>query len=129
MSQVKIYGLRTTLAPLRKALSDVIHQCIVEALKFPADKRFHRFILLDKEDFYFPTDRTDHYLIIELMMMSGRSVETKKKLIRLLFQEISKHLNISTNDIEICILESPACNWGFRGKPGDELSLSYSVEV
>lgn len=129
MSQIKIYGLSTILAPLRQELSDVIHQCIVEALKFPADKRFHRFILLDKEDFYFPPDRSDHYLIIELLMMSGRSVETKKKLIRLLFQEISTRLNISTNDIEICILESPAGNWGFRGKPGDELSLSYSVDI
>jgi phenylpyruvate tautomerase PptA (4-oxalocrotonate tautomerase family) len=31
-------------------------------------------------------------------------------------------------DVEITIHESPKENWGIRGKPGDELSLSYKVE-
>ena len=82
MSQIKIYGLRSSLSPIRKALSDTVHQCVVETLKIPADKRFHRFILLDKEDFYFPDDRTPAYIIIEIMMIAGRSTETKKKLIQ-----------------------------------------------
>lgn len=129
MAQVKIYGLRTTLSPIRNELSDVIHQCVVEIFRLPADKRFHRFILLDPEDFYYPESRSNSYLIIELLVISGRSTETKKKLIQQLFREISRRLNISTNDIEVCILESPAYHWGFRGMTGDEANLSYSVKV
>jgi hypothetical protein len=129
MPQVKIYGLKTTLSPIRQELSDAIHRCVVETLKFPPDKRFHRFIGLDKEDFYFPDSRSDHYLIIELLMISGRSVETKKKLIHLLFREISERQGISTTNIEICTLESPAYHWGFRSMTGDEANLSYPVEV
>ena len=30
---------------------------------------------------------------------------------------------------EICIQESPACNWGFRGMHGDEVKLNYKINV
>lgn len=129
MSQIKIYGLRTTLAPLRARLSDVIHECVMEALSFPRDKRAHRFILLDKEDFYYPEGRTDAYIIIEITMITGRSKEAKKKLVRLLFDRISEKAGIGQNDIEICIYECPAENWGFRGFHGDEVQLNYKINV
>lgn len=129
MSQIKIYGLRTNLKDIKQKLSDVIHNCIVESLSFPKNKRAHRFINLEKDDFFYPEGRTDEYIIIEIMMISGRTVETKKALIKMLFKEISSQLNISTTDIEISIIESPATNWGFRGMTGDEVSLNYKIEV
>ncbi len=129
MSQVKIYGLKTTLSLIQQSLSDTIQYCLVEALKIPADKRFHRFIALAQEDFYYPEDRSEAYLIIEILMMTGRSVATKKALIYLLFREISQRLSITTQNIEICILESPAYHWGFRGKTGDEVTLNYSIDL
>lgn len=129
MSQVKIYGLRTNLDGKKNELSDIIHDCIVESLSFPRNKRAHRFINLEKEDFYYPEGRTDEYIIIELQMISGRTVETKKKLIKMLFKEISERMNMSTTDIEISIIESPASNWGFRGMTGDEVSLNYKIDV
>jgi len=129
MSQVKIYGLKKSISPIRRPISEAIHQCVVETLKLPADKRFHRFILLDEEDFIFPPSRSDHYLIIEIMMLTGRQIETRKQLIKRLFEEISHRTGISTTDIEVCILESPAANWGFRGMTGDEGSLTYSIDT
>ncbi len=129
MSQIKIYGLRTNLNDKKRLLSDVIHNCIVEALSFPKNKRAHRFINLEKDDFYYPEGRTDEYIIIEIMMISGRTVETKKKLIKMLFKEINEKTKISKTDIEISIFESPASNWGFRGMTGDEVSLNYKIEV
>ncbi|MEM9674582.1 MAG: tautomerase family protein [Bacteroidota bacterium] len=129
MAQVKIYGLESSLSLIKARLSDTIHRCVVKTLKIPADKRFHRFILLDQENFYYPVNRTESYLIIELMLIAGRSAETKKKLIKLLFQEVSEVFGISITDIEVCILEIPAANWGFRGTTGDEASLPYSVDI
>ena len=129
MSQVKIYGIRTHLDPIKAKLSSVIHQCVVEALQFPTDKKAHRFFPLDKEDFFYPVGRTDAYTIIELIMIEGRTVETKKKLIRALFDRIHAECSLSYADIEICILESPAHNWGFRGMHGDEIQLNYTIEV
>lgn len=129
MAQIKIYGIREKLAPVRERLSEVIHECVMEALQFPADKRAHRFFLMEKEDMLCPGGRTDAYTIIEITMIEGRSVETKKKLIRLLFDNIRDKVNIQHQDIEICIQESPAWNWGFRGVHGDEVKLNYKINV
>ena len=38
-------------------------------------------------------------------------------------------LNLGANDIEITVFETPKHCWGIRGKTGDELALSYKVEV
>jgi phenylpyruvate tautomerase PptA (4-oxalocrotonate tautomerase family) len=102
---------------------------VVEALSFPADKRFHRFFPMDREDFTFPEDRSDRYLILEVSLFQGRAPETKKRFIRLLYERIGRELGIEAQDVEIALLETPKENWGIRGVPGDELELPYRVEV
>ena len=129
MAQVKVYGIKEQLNPIKTNLSEVIHQCVVEALQFPPDKRAHRFFPLAKEDMLYPKGRTDAYTIIEITMIQGRSPESKKKLIRLLFDRIKDEVGIEYQDIEICIYESPAYNWGFRGMHGDEVKLNYKINV
>lgn len=127
MPQVKIYGLTDTLTALKPKLSDVIHQCMQEALGIPENKRFQRFIKLHPDDFYFPGDRTEQYLIIEIIMFEGRSVDVKKQLLRILMERIHTRLEISINDIEITIFETSKHNWGIRGVTGDELKVTYQV--
>ncbi len=129
MAQVKVYGLKANLGPIKARLSDVIHQCLVEAFKLPEDKRFHRFIALEPDDFMYPTDRSEKYIIIEVIMFEGRSVESKKQLIGLLYERFASVLDITAKDLEIVMLESPRHNWGIRGLPGDELALNYKVTV
>ena len=129
MSQVKIYGLRSSLSQYKAALSAAIHQSIVEALSFPSDKKFHRIIALEPCDFIFPVDRSDKYTIIEIAMFEGRSVDAKKALIRALFANIERDCGIKPHDVEITINETPKVNWGIRGMPGDELALNYKVNV
>ncbi|WP_080058911.1 tautomerase family protein [Spirosoma aerolatum] len=129
MSQVKIYGVREHLLPIREVLSSSIHACVVEALQFPENKRAHRFFYLDKEDFFRPATASDRYIILEFLMIEGRTVDTKKKLIHLLYERVCTQLNLPVTDLEICILESPAHNWGFRGMTGDEITLNYKVNV
>ncbi len=126
---IRVYGIKEQLNPIKIRLSDVINQCMVDALSFPGNKRAHRFIPMDKEDYFYPEGRSDAYTVIEISMMEGRSVEAKKKLIHLLFEKIEKEVGIMPNDVEITISESPACNWGFRGITGDEAKLNYKVNV
>ncbi len=129
MAQVKIYGVKEYLNPIKHQLSDVIHACVVAALQFPQDKRAHRFFPLDREDFFYPVGRSNAYTIIEITMMAGRTVEAKKRLIRLLFDQVEASVGIAQHDLEICITESPPCNWGFRGMHGDEIKLDYKINV
>jgi len=129
MAQIKIYGLREHLDPVKRELSDAIHSCVVEVLKFPAGKRAHRFFPMEAADFSYPDSASPRYTLIEISMFEGRSVETRKALIRLLFRRIGERCARLPNEIEITITETPRHNWGFRGQPGDELGLAYRVEV
>jgi hypothetical protein len=129
MAQVKIYGLKIWLEPIKARLSEVIHQSLVEAFKLPEDKRFHRFITLDDSDFVFPSDRSEKYTIIEMIMFEGRSIESKKLLTKLLYKSLADSFEISAQDLEIVMIETPRQNWGIRGLPGDELALNYKVDV
>lgn len=38
MAQIKTYGLKEHLDPIKTKLSGVIHSCVVDALHFPEDK-------------------------------------------------------------------------------------------
>ena len=126
---IKIYGINKHLNPIKAQLSTVIHESMKNILGMPEDKRAHRFIPLEKEDFYYPDGRSDAYTVIEINMMQGREKDTQKALIKDLFKNIEKELKISPVDIEITIKEQPPHCWGFRGITGDEAKLNYKVNV
>ena len=129
MAQVKIYALKGMTLQRKQRLSGAIHEALGEIFQLPEGKRFQRFILLDKEDFLFPEDRSDAYMIIELLIFEGRTAETKKELVRALIRNIKDALDVSVQDMEITIIETPRSNWGIRGVPGDELEINYRVEI
>lgn len=129
MAQIKIYSREENLRGRRQAISDTLHACVTATLGLPADKRFHRFIALAPEDFVHPADRSARYTIIEISLFAGRSIETRKALIRSIFARFETELGIAPQDVEITLQESPKENWGIRGKPGDELALNYQVET
>lgn len=129
MAQVKIYGTESSLVKKRESLSKAVHASLMEVFGLPENKLFHRFIMLDEENFKYPADRSSSYTIIELSIFEGRSIETKKQLINLLFKKIKEQAGIKEQDLEITIFETPMSNWGIRGIPGDELALNYKVKV
>ena len=129
MAQVTIYGRKGLLERDRAALSEAVHSSVMQAFEYPVEKRFHRFIALDEADFIYPSDRSARYTIIEFSIFEGRSVEAKKLLIRLLYQNIPRLTGISPQDLEFTIFETPRHAWGIRGLPGDEVGLDYKVEV
>lgn len=129
MSQVKIYALKLHIDENRVLISQGIHDAIITALHYPKEKKAQRFIPLEKENFFYPDGRTDQYTIIEISMFEGRSTEAKKSLIRQIFKNLTELTNMSEQDIEITIFETPKSNWGIRGMIGDELDLNYKVDV
>ena len=61
-------------------------------------------------------------------MFEGRAKETKKSLVRSIFERFDRELKIRPQDVEVTIHESPKENWGIRGLPADELKLNYKIE-
>ena len=129
MAQVKIYGEKGRLKAVRTDLSEIVYRVNRRVLGLPEDKRFHRFLGLEAEDFLYPPDRSPAYLILEISLFEGRAPETKKALLKALMAEVSEGLGIAVEDVEITIFETPKANWGIRGQTGDELALAYKVEV
>lgn len=126
---IKVYALKSTLEGNTDEFSKIINSCLIEALKFPENKKSQRFIMLDKSEFYYPEGRSDSYTLLEISMMQGRSKNSKKELIKLLFQRFKEFLHIDPIDLEIIITEQPVENWGFRGMSGDEAQLNYKINV
>ena len=126
---IRVYGIAARLNPIKRELSDAIHRAVRAVLGLPEDKRAHRFFPMAKEDFYAPGGRSDAYTVIEINLMQGRSVETKKALIKRLFSQLEQDVGLTPIDVEITLLEQPPHCWGFRGMTGDEARLDYDVKV
>ena len=127
---IVVYGIKDNLNPIKAKPSEVIHGCMQSVLGLTEDKRAQRFFPLNAEDFYYPSDRSAAYTVIEINMMAGHTIATQKKLIKTLFIQIEAQLGIAPIDIEITIKEQPAHYWGFSGITGDEArDLSYRINV
>ena len=130
MPQVKVFGLRDVLQPIRTELSDVINACISEGLKFPAERRLQRFFLMDRADFIYPkSERTERYTIVEITTFEGRMEETKRNLVRLFYRKVPPVIGCEPVDLDLIIYEIPKHAWGLMGAVGDEQQLSYKVEI
>lgn len=129
MAQIVVYGTRQSIELRRRVLSEAIHGAVVSALAYPAEKRFHRFIPLDPENFLHPEDRGSEYTIIEISMFEGRSEEAKRALIQELFTRIDAEVGIAPHSVEITLFETPKVNWGIRGRNAEDLFLDYTVDV
>lgn len=129
MAQILIYGLRSKLDGRRTAISDAVHGAVMNALDYPAEKRFHRFIALDPADFVYPEDRGEDYTILEISLFEGRSEAAKRLLIQELFSRLEAETGIDPHSVEITLTETPKVNWGIRGGNATDLALGYRVEV
>ena len=127
MAQVKIYGRRSVWAARRAEVSDAVHAALVGAWGLPADKRFHRFLLLDDDDLVAP--RAPEYLVVEVVCFPGRSPQAVRALLAAFFDDVAPALGLAADDLEVVIVESPPTHWGIRGVAGDELSLPYRVDL
>lgn len=128
MGQIIVHGRRSQWADQRQELSDVLHAALVDAWRFPAEKRFQRFCWLDDEDLVAP-QRGERYLVVQVVAFTGRTRDARRELIRQLFDRVCGTFDLPVDDLEIVILESPQESWGIRGMSGDELTLGYRVDV
>ncbi len=127
MAQVKVYGRRSVWGERRREVSDAVHGALVGAWGLPADKRFHRFLLLDDDDLVAP--RSPEYLVVEVVCFTGRSPAAVRALVAAFFDDVAPALGLAPDDLEVVVLESPPTHWGIRGVSGDELTLPYRVDV
>jgi phenylpyruvate tautomerase PptA (4-oxalocrotonate tautomerase family) len=130
MPQAKIYGIREHLVPVRDAMSEAVNESISVAFSFPRERRLQRFFPMDAADFIYPPhERSARYTIIEIETFQGRSKDVLKTLVREIYQRVPKATGIEPRDLDVIISEQPKHAWGLMGECGDEIKLTYKVEI
>jgi phenylpyruvate tautomerase PptA (4-oxalocrotonate tautomerase family) len=130
MPQAKIFGIKEQLEPIRQAVSDAVNESISVAFQFPAERRLQRFFPMAKEDFIYPPhERSERYTIVEISTFEGRSKETLKQLVREIYTRVPAATGIEPRDLDVIITQQPRHAWGLMGEPGDEIGLTYKVNV
>ena len=129
MPLVKIEARKKWDVSQKKEIINAIHSAMREALKIPEDDRNIRFIEYHPEDFQVPPGKSDNYILVEITMFAGRSLQAKKDLYQGIVNGLGK-AGISPNDIFIVLHEVTLDNWGIRGGfPASEVDLGFKVDI
>ena len=112
-----------------EGLIDAVHAAMVEGLKIPESDKTVRLVVHQPHLFPAPPGRDDRYTLIDIDLISGRSLDAKKALYRAIVDNLEP-FGIPGDHIKVLLRESPLENWGVRGGvPASEVDLGYEVNV
>jgi phenylpyruvate tautomerase PptA (4-oxalocrotonate tautomerase family) len=112
-----------------QALIEAVYQAQIEALQLPASDRQLRYVEHRPEHFHVAPGKTENYTLVRIELFSGRSLEAKRRLYRLIVEKLGR-LGVAAADVFIVLHEIPLDNWGIRGgTPASEVSLGFDVNV
>ena len=112
-----------------KSIADGIHQAIV-GVGFPQTDRFQKIHRLSPARFLYDDrhpnltePRTEKFVLIEIVISLGRSVEFKKDLLTRIIGNLKNHPGILPHDVMVLFIETARENWAFSG------GTQYYVEI
>ena len=104
----------------KTAVFDAVHAALVSS-GVPVTDKFQRVIELDADDFRFDpsypdlkTERTDDFVLIEILWSVGRSVKVKRKLLEELMSSLA-NAGFNSENVMVCFKETSWENWSFGG--------------
>lgn len=118
MPLVTITSLKGRTKEEKQKIGDAIQKALAEA-GTPVADRFQRFFDMNEEDFLFDKsypdmaeERSDKFIIIEILFSVGRSVKIKRKILATLISGL-QDLSIDPKDIFVVFKETAWENWAF----------------
>ncbi|HEX7510149.1 MAG TPA: tautomerase family protein [Chitinivibrionales bacterium] len=110
-------------------LINSLHAAMVDALKIPEKDRNILYTEHQSDHFASPLETSGNYVLVELSMFPGRSLEAKRNLYQGIVKRFGE-IGIEPKDIFIVVHEVPPDNWGIRGGiPASEVNLGFKVNV
>ena len=129
MPIVRIEVKRSWPGEIRRRLIDTTHEAMMQVLKIPEHDKLIRYVEHKADDFISPPGTSDNYILVEISLFPGRSLDAKRRLYQELVRRYGE-LGIAPGDTRIVLYESALDNWGVRGGiPASEVNLGFSVNV
>jgi hypothetical protein len=113
----------------QKLIADGVHEAI-GGVGFPERDRFQKIHRFSREQFLYDPHhpdlkepRTEKFVLIEITISFGRSVEFKKNLLSRIIQNLGNDPGIEPNDVMVLFVETARENWAFSD------GIQYYVET
>jgi phenylpyruvate tautomerase PptA (4-oxalocrotonate tautomerase family) len=130
MPLVKISMRKGRSPDYKRAILDGVHSALVEAFRIPDHDRHQQIYELDQGDFEIASQKSDQFVVIEIVAFHGRSFMAKKNLYAAIVKNLGISPGIAGDDILIILLEPPTENWGIRGgRPASEVDVGFTIDV
>jgi phenylpyruvate tautomerase PptA (4-oxalocrotonate tautomerase family) len=120
MPLVTITVRKPKSAAFKASVLDAVHAALVSS-GVPVTDKFQRVLELGSEDFRFDpsypdlkSERTENFVLIEILWSVGRSVKVKKKLLEELMASLSQQ-GLDPEHVMVCFKETAWENWSFGG--------------
>jgi phenylpyruvate tautomerase PptA (4-oxalocrotonate tautomerase family) len=118
MPLITVTSLKGRTKEEKQKIGDAIQKALVEA-GTPVADRFQRFFDMNEEDLIFDRsypdmaeERSDKFIIIEILFSVGRSVKIKRKILATLIAGLEE-LAIAPKDVFVVFKETAWENWAF----------------
>ncbi|AET60957.1 4-oxalocrotonate tautomerase [Paenibacillus terrae HPL-003] len=118
MPLTRIVTLEGRSSEAKARIKEVVSQTIVDKLHVPENDRFLIIEEHNQENFSFDPncldiERSDGFLIVQIILNAGRSSEVKKEFYAALAEQLHQQCNIRTEDVFINLIEVTKDNWSY----------------
>lgn len=105
----------------QKLIADGVHDAIA-GVGFPQRDRFQKIHRLSQDQFLYDErhpdltqPRSEKFVLIEITISFGRSVEFKKELLTRIIRNLENKPGIAPHDVMVLFVETARENWAFAG--------------
>jgi 4-oxalocrotonate tautomerase len=101
-----------------KIISDCVYEAMRETIGIPEGDRFmvatrHPAEELFVDPHFMNIERTDSFILVQIFLSQGRTVEQKQALFRAVATRLHNALGVSTSDVMTVLTENTYVDWSF----------------
>ena len=101
-----------------RAISDGVHQALIEAYNIPHDDHFQVINQCERDDFLYDPDylgihRTDDVVFIHIVAGNWRNTATKKALYKAIADRLAEKPGLRPEDVQVILSPNARDDWSF----------------
>jgi len=131
MALAGIHILEGRTVDEKHAMVIAVRRALSEALRAPDEDPMVRLAEYPEEQYTipYPARHSDRFVLVEITMFAGRSVETKRRLYDALVRRLGT-AGVPPDDVLIVLHEPPMHDWAVNGgTPANEANIGFDVEI